>query len=104
ALPLGYSAATLTVSDLQIPQQKLLGFYTRRAKFLTVMSKNANTWTATRYQHLYRHARGGVYYARLTVNRKKTWRSLKTKIMSVARTELANLDKQEKEKSELVPL
>ena len=39
------------------------------------------TWNPTRYQGLYKHA-NGTYYVRVGGN--KTWRSLKTKIQSVA--------------------
>ncbi len=46
------------------------------------------TWTATSTTHLYRH-KSGTYYARLNVAGKPTWRSLKTKILSVAKPELA---------------
>ena len=54
------------------------------------MDKTGKTFASTRYQHLYRH-RSGIYYARITVNRKKTWRSLRTRILGVARSELAEL-------------
>ncbi|HEY1049436.1 MAG TPA: site-specific integrase [Prosthecobacter sp.] len=48
------------------------------------------TWLATSTTHLYRH-KTGTYYARLTVAGKPTWRSLKTKTLSVAKPELAKL-------------
>ena len=48
------------------------------------------TWSSTSIQHLYRH-KTGTYYARLIVAGKPTWRSLKTKILSVAKPELAKL-------------
>ncbi|MAS94874.1 MAG: hypothetical protein CMO55_16890 [Verrucomicrobiales bacterium] len=44
------------------------------------MSANAKTWQPTRHQHLYRH-KSGTYYVRLG---KRTWRSLRTKVKSVA--------------------
>ena len=48
------------------------------------------TWNSTRYQHLYRH-QSGTYYARISACGKKTWRSLGTKLLSVARAELSKL-------------
>lgn len=45
------------------------------------------TWTATSTKQLYRH-KSGTYYARLIVAGKPTWRSLKTKTLSVAKPEL----------------
>ena len=60
----------------------------------------AKTWQATRYQSLYRHA-SGTYYARLTVSGRKTWRSLRTELLEVARTELAKLLQGERERSEM---
>lgn len=64
------------------------------------MSKSGKTWTSTRYQYLYRHS-SGVYYARLTVNKKKIWRSLKTDILSIARAQLADILKEEEKRAEL---
>jgi integrase len=43
------------------------------------MSANVKTWQPTRHQHLYRHS-SGTYYVRL----KRTWRSLKTDVLSIA--------------------
>lgn len=63
--------------------------YTLKPKLQATMS-NSKTWTSTRYQYLYRH-RSGVYYARLSVNSRKTWRSLKTSLLAVARAELARV-------------
>ena len=48
------------------------------------------TWNPTRYQHLYRH-KSGTYYARISIGGKKTWRSLRTKLLSVAREELSKV-------------
>lgn len=48
------------------------------------------TWTATSTKQLYHH-KSGTYYARLIVEGKPTWRSLKTKILSVAKPELSRL-------------
>ncbi len=64
------------------------------------MSTPSKTWTKTRYQNLYRHE-SGVYYARLTVKGKPTWRSLRTPLLSVAREELAKLLSTERQISEL---
>ncbi len=48
------------------------------------------TWFSTSTKHLYKH-KSGTYYARLVVAGKPTWRSLKTKVFSVAKPELAKL-------------
>lgn len=48
------------------------------------------TWSHTSTQHLYRH-KSGTYYARITVGGKQTWRSLKTKVLSVAKPALSEL-------------
>jgi len=47
------------------------------------------TWTRKDSQ-IYLHI-SGVYYARLSLGGKETWRSLKTDLLTVARTELAKL-------------
>ncbi|MFT5406856.1 MAG: integrase [Verrucomicrobiales bacterium] len=64
------------------------------------MSKSAKTWNSTRYQYLYRH-QSGTYYARLTVNSRKTWRSLRTTVLAVARAELASILEEESKRAEL---
>ena len=48
------------------------------------------TWSSTPIQHLYRH-KTGTYYARLTIGGKPTFRSLKTKLLSVAKPALNEL-------------
>ena len=48
------------------------------------------TWTSTSTTHLYRH-KSGTYYARLNMAGIPTWRSLKTKILSVAKPELTKI-------------
>ena len=58
------------------------------------------TWTATRFKNLYRH-KSGTYYARLQIDDKKTWRSLSTKLLSIARQELEELLDNEEKRSEL---
>ena len=65
------------------------------------MKPNSKTWTKTRYSQLYRHS-SGTFYARLTVGGKKTWRSLKTELLSIAKPELDKLLKGEAERSELM--
>ena len=64
------------------------------------ISKSSKTWTKIRYQYLYRHS-GGIYYARLTVNGRKTLGRLKIKIMEVERAELNILQEEEKKRSGL---
>ncbi len=51
------------------------------------------TWEKTRLQNLVRH-KSGRYYARLYLNGKEVWKSLKTANFSVAETRLATLQKE----------
>lgn len=53
-------------------------------------TKAAKTWSPTKHQGLYRHS-SDTYYARIVASGKKTWRSLKTKVLGVALEELAKL-------------
>ena len=59
-----------------------------------------NTWHLTRYPNLYRH-KIGVYYARVFVNGKRTWRSLKTETLSIARARFAKIAEDEGKRKEL---
>jgi len=54
-----------------------------------IVKTSGKTWTATRYNHLYRH-KSGTYYARLRIAGKQTWQSLGTDLLSVAQHELNN--------------
>lgn len=51
------------------------------------------TWEKTRLQKMVRHKSGG-YYARLFLNGKEVWKSLKTKTFSIAETRLAEAQKE----------
>jgi integrase len=50
-------------------------------------------WTPTRVQNLVRH-KSGVYYARIRIGGKETWRSLRTSLLEVAKARLAQLTKE----------
>jgi len=63
--------------------------------------KPSKTWTATKIPQLYRH-QSGVLYARLNVGGKRTWRSLKTELQSVAKAELEKLLNSEAIRVEIV--
>jgi integrase len=54
------------------------------------MTKAVPTWTKTNVENVYRHT-SGTYYARVTVGGNKTWRSLRTQSLGVARTEVNKL-------------
>lgn len=54
------------------------------------------TWEKTRLQNMVRHKSGG-YYARLFLNGKEVWRSLKTKHYSVAESRLAEAQKEHRQ-------
>ena len=55
------------------------------------------TWEKTRHQNLVRH-KSGRYYARLYLNGKEVWKSLKTDHFSVAEARLATLQKEHRER------
>ena len=62
--------------------------------------KAAKTWTLTKQQGLYRHV-SGVYYARVTVAGKRSWRSLKTSVYEIAKVEHGKLGEEVEHKNEL---
>jgi integrase len=49
-----------------------------------------SVWERTSVQCLYRHGKSGIYYARASDGKRKIWRTLKTKSLSVARLRLAD--------------
>lgn len=55
------------------------------------------TWEKTRLQNLVRHKSGG-YYARLFLNGKEVWKSLKTKHFTVAESRLAEAQKEHRQR------
>jgi integrase len=55
------------------------------------------TWEKTRLQNLVRH-KSGRYYARLFLNGKEIWKSLKTSHFSVAEAKLAEVQKEHKKR------
>jgi integrase len=57
----------------------------------------AQRWEKTRLQNLVRHKASGRYYARLYLNGKEIWKSLKTSHFSVAQARLAALRKEHRE-------
>lgn len=66
------------------------------------MSASPKTWSPTRYPHLYRH-KSGTYYARLAIGGKRSWRTLKTTVLSVAKEELDEVLKGEETRKEIGP-
>jgi integrase len=59
-------------------------------------AKPGNAWQKTPYANLIRYVPSGGYYARLRVNGKLIWRSLKTDVLSVAKLRLSDFEKQER--------
>lgn len=51
---------------------------------------DSKAWVSTSTPHLYRH-KSGTYYGRLIIGGSPTWRSLKTKVLSVAKPALSEL-------------
>lgn len=62
--------------------------------------KAAKTWTPSKVQGLYRHI-SGTYYGRVSIAGKETWRTLKTKVFEVAKTEFDKLKDEVGHKNEL---
>lgn len=55
--------------------------------------KKAKRWERTNAANLWKLASTGGYYARVVVNGKEKWRSLKTKLSSVAKLRFADFDR-----------
>ena len=56
-------------------------------------SKTETVWETTNVTNLLRNRQSGTYYARVKVNGKQKWVSLKTKVFSVAKLKLADVEK-----------
>jgi hypothetical protein len=59
-------------------------------------AKPGKAWQKTSYANLIRYVPSGGYYARLRVNGKLIWRSLKTDVLAVAKLRLSDFEKQER--------
>jgi len=59
-------------------------------------AKPGKVWQKTSYANLIRYVPSGGYYARLRVNGKLIWRSLKTDVLTVAKLRLSDFEKQER--------
>src|SRR5471030_539279 len=57
------------------------------------MSKSENVWERTNVTNLLRNRESGKYYARVKVNGKQKWRTLETKVFSVAKLRLTDTEK-----------
>jgi integrase len=66
--------------------------------------KKAKRWERTNTTNLWKLALTGGYYARVKVNGKEKWRSLKTKILSVAKLRLADFERAERAKGQSGPV
>ena len=62
------------------------------------VKKKAKRWERTNVTNLWKLVTSGSYYARVKVNGKEKWRSLKTKIFSVAKLRLADFEREERAK------
>jgi len=58
-----------------------------------------NGWERTNVTNLLRNGQSGTYYARVKVNGKQKWKSLKTSLFSVAKLRLADFEAQVRSKS-----
>jgi integrase len=65
-------------------------FYT----FFMPEGNTKNGWERTNVTNLLRNEQSGRYYARVKVNGKQKWRTLKTTVFSVAKLRLADVEKQ----------
>jgi hypothetical protein len=56
------------------------------------------TWERTNVTNLLRNGPSGNYYARVKVNGKEKWRTLKTKVFSAAKLKLGDVERDERSK------
>jgi hypothetical protein len=56
--------------------------------------KRGKTWERTNVTNLVRNGQSGTYYARVKVNGKEKWRTLKTKVFTVAKLRLGDVEKE----------
>lgn len=63
--------------------------------------KASKIWIPTRVQGLFKHASSGTYYGRIRVAGKRTWRTLKTTVLEIAKTEYDKLKEDSSHKTEL---
>jgi len=61
---------------------------------MTTENTGTKGWETTNVTNLLRSGESGVYYARVKSNGKQKWRSLKTKVASVAKLRLADFEKE----------
>jgi hypothetical protein len=62
------------------------------------VGKGKKRWERTNVTNLLRYGQSGTYYARVKVNGKEKWRSLKTKVFSVAKLKVGDVEKDERSK------
>src|SRR5664280_477676 len=60
--------------------------------------KGGKTWERTNVTNLLRNGQSGNYYARVKVNGKEKWRTLKTKVFSVAKLKVGDVERDERSK------
>ncbi len=64
--------------------------------------KNESVWERTNVTNLLRNRKSGNYYARVKVNGKQKWRALETKLFSVAKLKLGDVEKGIRQQAKLV--
>lgn len=62
------------------------------------MGQVKKRWERTNVTNLLRNGQSGTYYARVKVNGKEKWRSLKTKVFSVAKLKVGDVERDERSK------
>ena len=62
------------------------------------VGKVKKRWERTNVTNLLRNGQSGTYYARVKVNGKEKWWSLKTKVFSVAKLKVGDVEKDERSK------
>jgi hypothetical protein len=62
------------------------------------VGKVRKKWERTNVTNLLRNGQSGTYYARVKVNGKEKWRTLRTKVFSVAKLKLSDVEKEERSK------
>ena len=62
------------------------------------VGKVRKKWERTNVTNLLRNGQSGTYYARVKVNGKEKWRTLKTKVFSIAKLKMGDVEKEERSK------
>src|SRR5208283_511918 len=94
---------SLIIKDLQLFRNLCIDFLILQSdtvRMNTSETEKDSEWQKTPYANLVRYEPSGKYFARLRVGGKLIRRSLKTRQLSVAKLQLTDLEKGERQKAE----